>query len=335
MSPLPQEPNLPPSEAVKVPFLQRKFNRWALGVMLLVHLGMLMSVVLSPPRTVALNKGERSSEVVVYVPTVPEKIAEPPPPPPKLAPPPPVLPPPEPPKIEPPPKLDFKPDAIVAPPVVETPPKPPAPEAPPAPPASKPGTGTAKADAGTPANAGSGAPGAPKLFEDCEGTDLNIVADVYQLRTDTRSVNEMRRRKPIKRVCLAQLDITPRSFRQGFPGLDKMIEWFGLDIRFTVNVPETGTWELMLLSDDGATLTIDDKEVINNDGIHAALPEFATVKLEKGVRNFRIRYFQGPPDGVALMLGWKKPGAADFSYLPRKLIGRPPADSLAAIVPKE
>ena len=331
MCPIPQETSLPPSAPEQKSFLQRPFNRAALVLMLLIHLGLLTSVVLSPSRIVAPSKGERSTEVVVYMPPTPEKKIEPPPPP-KVAPPPPLLPPPEPPKIEPPPKLDFKPDAIVAP-VVETPPKPPAPEAPPAPPASKPAT--AKADAGTPANAGSGAPGAPKLFEDCEGTDLNIVADVYQLRTETRSVNEMRRRKPIKRVCLAQLDITPRSFRQGFPGLEKMIEWFGLDIRFTVNIAETGNWELMLLSDDGAILSIDDQEVINNDGIHAASPEMVTVKLEKGVRNFRVRYFQGPPDGVALMLGWKKPGAADFSYLPRKLIGRPPAASLAAIVPKE
>ena len=101
-------------------------------------------------------------------------------------------------------------------------------------------------------------------------------------------------------------------------------EWFGLDIRFTVNIPETTTWELMLLADDGAVLSIDDENVIDNDGIHAPTPVATTVKLEKGLRNFRVRYFQGPGPDLALMLAYKKPGAADYGYVPRSLIGRPP-----------
>lgn len=176
----------------------------------------------------------------------------------------------------------------------------------------------------------------PKLFEECaDSPDRNMVADVYNLRTGTQSVTEMRHRKPIKRVCLAQLNIAPRDFREGFPGLGTTNEWFGLDIRFTVNVAEAGTWELMLLSDDGAVLSIDEQDVINNDGIHGALPETAKVKLEKGLRNFRVRYFQGPGFNLALILGWRKPGSADFDYLPRKLIGRPPVGTLAAFQPKE
>jgi alpha-N-arabinofuranosidase len=106
-----------------------------------------------------------------------------------------------------------------------------------------------------------------------------------------------------------------------------MSEWFALDIRFTVNIPQDITMELMLLSDDGAILTVDDQEVINNDGIHAPEPVMATVKLAKGPRNFRVRYFQGPAPDLALMLGWKKPGTADFQYIPRRLLGRPAAAS--------
>ena len=176
----------------------------------------------------------------------------------------------------------------------------------------------------------------PKLFEECaDSPDRHMVADVYSLRNGTQSVTEMQRRKAIKRVCLAQLNIAPRDFREGFPGLGTTNEWFGLDIRFTVDVAEAGTWELMLLSDDGAILSIDGQDVINNDGIHAASPETAKVKLDKGLRNFRVRYFQGPGFGLALILGWRKPGAADFDYLPRKLIGRPPAGTLAELQPKE
>lgn len=145
----------------------------------------------------------------------------------------------------------------------------------------------------------------------------------------------MRRRKPIKRVCLTQLDIAPRSFREGFPGMGSTNEWFGLDIRFTVNIPETTSWELMLLADDGAVLSIDDENVIDNDGIHPPTPVATRIKLEKGLRNFRVRYFQGPGPDLALMLAWKKPGAAEYSYVPRSLIGRPPAGMLPPIQSKE
>jgi len=158
-----------------------------------------------------------------------------------------------------------------------------------------------------------------------------MVADVYRLNQGMQSVSEMRRRKPVKRVCLAQLDIAPRPFREGFPGLGSTVEWFGLDIRFTVTIAETATWEVMLLADDGAILSIDDENVIDNDGIHAPTPVATRIKLEKGLRNFRVRYFQGPGPDLALMLAWKKPGAADYSYLPRGLIGRPQAGMLAPL----
>jgi hypothetical protein len=152
-----------------------------------------------------------------------------------------------------------------------------------------------------------------------------MVAEVYRLNASATSVAAMARRKPVKTVCLAQLDITPRSFRQGFPGVDDLIEWFGLDIRFTVNVPAAGTWDVMLVSDDGAVLSIDDVEVINNDGLHSPRSEVATVALAQGPRNFRVRYFQGPRERIALMLGLKRPGDADYGYLPGRVLSRPQA----------
>lgn len=162
-----------------------------------------------------------------------------------------------------------------------------------------------------------------KLFQDCADTpDRRMVAEVYRLPTGITSVSAMQGLQPAKTVCLAQLNIAPRSFREGFPGMEGVIEWFGLDIRFTVNVTEPGVWDVMLMSDDGAILSIDGVEVVNNDGIHAAQAFEATVRLAAGERNFRVRYFQGPREGIALMLAWKRPGG-EYQYLPRDLIGRP------------
>lgn len=182
------------------------------------------------------------------------------------------------------------------------------------------GTGVQGVGAGA-AGAGKGGGG---LFADCADTpERAMVASLVRLPQDTKSLERLAAGRPVKTVCMAQLDITPRPFRQGFPGVDRLTEWFGLDIRFTVDIAEAGPRDIMLIADDGAILSIDDVEVVNNDGLHEARPSKARVNLAAGLRRFRVRYFQGPGDALALMLAWKRPGDAEFDYIPAKLIGRP------------
>jgi hypothetical protein len=313
-----QEPSPRQPDAAPDPQWRRANKRHALAIVVLVHIALLTTVLLSRGSRPTLPKA-RDINVTLFQEKAPkEKILEskpaeskpfdlPPPTVPEI-------------KVSPPPVLEVVPDAIRSPVSAPVPPPPPPPvEAVP----SAAVTATAAA-------------AAPKLFEECgDASDRHMVADVYRLRRDARSVTEMRGRQPIKRVCLAQLDITPRSFLEGFPGMGSTVEWFGLDIRFTVTIAETTTWEILLLADDGAVLSIDDENVIDDDGIHPPTPVGTKVKLEKGPHNFRVRYFQGPGPDLALMLAWKKPGAADYGYLPRSLIGRPPAGMLKALQPSE
>jgi hypothetical protein len=321
MSATPPEPSPAPPDAAPQPQWRRANKRPALVIVVLIHIALLTALMLSrtrlprPPKT-------SSTDVALIQENVPEKVPEtepaetkpfdlPPPAVPETA-------------IPAPPVIDVAPAAIPAPVGAAAPASAPAPPPPP-PPVEAVASTAVKAPAA-----------APKLFEECgDASDRHMVADVYRLRRDARSITEMRGHKPIKRVCLAQLDITPRSFLEGFPGMGSTVEWFGLDIRFTVTIAEATTWEILLLADDGAVLSIDDENVIDNDGIHAPTPVATKVKLEKGPHNFRVRYFQGPGPDLALMLAWKKPGAADYGYLPRSLIGRPPAGMLAALQPKE
>jgi len=300
-----------------VPTLGRPRNRSAILVVLAIHLVLLAIVLTSRWRAPTPPKLDRSTEVVIYLPTPKPK---PPPPPPKAEPKPPEAASPPPPRITPP---------VVAPQPVPEPPKPapdpvPAPvrDAPPAPgPVAAPPAAVA-----TPAAPPAAA--TTKLFSECADTpDRRMVADVYKLPVNTRSLSVMDRRKPLKRVCMTQLDIAPRDFREGFPGLD-VYEWFGLDIRFTVTAPVEGNYDIMVLSDDGSTLSIDGKQVIENDGVHAPNAVMATVALTKGPHAFRVRYFQGPAPGIALMLAWKKEGGKDYGLIPQRFISRPAADDL-------
>ena len=290
----------------------RRVTDYALTIAVVFHLVLLVLVLSWRSRVPPPNK-PRISQISIVEVKQPPKPSEPPPPPPKLPdPPPPNMPAiPEIPPIE-------VPKVAPVPPPVQPPPPPPPPPAPTPPPP----TVTAAA---------ASSPVPPKLFEECaDAPDRKMIAEVFRLRPGFTHVKDIRRLKPVKTVCLAQLDVSPRKFNDGFPGLD-MNEWFGLDIRFTVNIPQDITMDLMVLSDDGAILTVDDVEVINNDGIHAPAPLMETVKLAKGLRNFRVRYFQGPGPDLALALVWKKPGApdADYRFIPQRLLGRPAAAASA------
>lgn len=299
------DPTPPTAEPAQRPQWQGRHNGYALAIAVLIHLALLVAVLSWRSRVPPPKKPPITDVKIIQDKTAP-KPPEPMPAPkmPDLARP--VIP--ELPVIE---VLKVEPVPPPAPPPPAPAPPPPAPQVAAAPAASS--------------------PVPPKLFEDCgDSPDRKMIAEVFRLRPGFTSVKDIRRLKSIKTVCLAQLDVSPRKFTDGFPGLD-MSEWFALDIRFTVNIPGDITMDLLLLSDDGAILNVDDEEVINNDGIHAPEPVMATVKLAKGLRNFRVRYFQGPAPDLALALLWKKPGApdADYRYIPQRLLGRPPAAASA------
>jgi hypothetical protein len=289
---------------------RRGFNGYGLLLTVLVHL-LLLAAVLSWRSRVPPQPQPRITDVSVILEKDKPRPPEPPPPAPK-----PEFQPPSLPAIPEPPPIVLAEDKLApapVPPVVALPAPAPSPVAAPA--------VVSPAVAAAPA---ASAVGSRRLVEECaDAPDRKMVAEVYKLSARTTSVKEMNRREPARTVCLAQLNFAPRRMGLGLPGLD-LSEWYGLDIRFTVNVPQDGPREFVLLSDDGAVLYVDDAEVINNDGLHNPAAVMGTVDLGKGVHHLRVRYFQGPGDG-ALMLGWKKPGEADYQPIPSRLLGRPPA----------
>ena len=76
--------------------------------------------------------------------------------------------------------------------------------------------------------------------------------------------------------------------------------------------PVSGSYELMLRSDDGVRLYIDDKLLISNWTEHGATIDRAPVQMQAG-QSYRIRleYFQGR-GGAVLQMGWRLPGANDL-----------------------
>lgn len=135
-----------------------------------------------------------------------------------------------------------------------------------------------------------------------------LVGQIYSLPKDSDGLPNFKKMKSQGAVYTTTLNIPPREFKQGFPGSPNNTEWFALDYRgnFWVEVP--GKYQFALMSDDGSKLYIDNKTVIDNDGLHAPQTETGSIKLKAGLHTIRVSYFQGPGYYVALSLSVAKPG---------------------------
>lgn len=84
---------------------------------------------------------------------------------------------------------------------------------------------------------------------------------------------------------------------------------FGFVFTGTLKVPADGEYTFILDSDDGARLTIDEKEIILYDGIHGTgKPHLSKVMLKQGRVPIRVDYFQGPSGAKELIVKWSGPG---------------------------
>lgn len=172
-----------------------------------------------------------------------------------------------------------------------------------------------------------------QIFARCTrgNTIFPILADVYQVNSTATKIpnfgNSAEARK-ITTVCMDKYAVAPRNFDSGFPDVPNLFEWFALNTKTQIIIPQDGTYTFYLNSDDGSKLYIDGTLVIDNDGQHQAMgpnPEDSpttgqkevTLQLLKGDHNLELNYFQGPRYRIALELKWKKPGSAAVEYVPR------------------
>jgi outer membrane protein OmpA-like peptidoglycan-associated protein len=141
---------------------------------------------------------------------------------------------------------------------------------------------------------------------------LNLKGTIYALAEDTeRMPDDLDKRKPIGVIYADKLDVPPRDFTSGFPGVTDRFEWFGVLYTGTFEVAQAGTYGWRLLSDDGSRLWIDGKEVIDNDGVHGFDGPSGEIALAKGPHTMRLWYFQGPATEIGLQLFVIPPGGEE------------------------
>lgn len=83
-------------------------------------------------------------------------------------------------------------------------------------------------------------------------------------------------------------------------------------------VPATGQYTFAITSDDGSRIYLDDRLLINHDGLHGMSEKRATVQLAAGSHPFLVTYFDnGGGDGLRVQ--WQGPGFSKQDIAPENL----------------
>ncbi len=106
------------------------------------------------------------------------------------------------------------------------------------------------------------------------------------------------------------------SFSDGIPTkIQARDSDFGLRVSGIIDVPKDGEYTFWTQSDDGSTIDIDGKRVVNNDGEHGTATANGVVNLAAGKHAFELRFFQ-KGGGYELFVTWAGPG------FPRQRVAR-------------
>jgi len=101
---------------------------------------------------------------------------------------------------------------------------------------------------------------------------------------------------------VADLDdaVPARRTVQGTPGLPEYAreEYFGLSFEGWIQVPTTGIYRFTIASDDGSSLTIDGRTVVDHDGYHGLTRKSGSIALDAGRHTFRLRASRAQEDGA-------------------------------------
>jgi tetratricopeptide (TPR) repeat protein len=147
----------------------------------------------------------------------------------------------------------------------------------------------------------------PPVFGTTVVIPSGLRGEIYFLRPGMQKLPGFSSLDPVGAVYTPQLNIPPRQFTQGFPGVGRRIEWFAIDYSGRFWIAQPGVYEFALTSDDGSRVYIDGRLAIDNDGIHEALRKVAAVTLGGGIHRLRVSYFQGPRFVLALVVEVRPP----------------------------
>lgn len=139
----------------------------------------------------------------------------------------------------------------------------------------------------------------------------SLRGEVYFINQVNR-IPDLDKLRPVGQpLYTTSLNISPRRFDAGFPGISDRTEWFAIKYTGSFIVSSEGMYNFRTISDDGVILKIDDHVVIDDGGTHAPQSASGQLRLSRGEHKIRVDYFQGPRYDLALQLFVTPPGQSE------------------------
>ncbi len=69
-------------------------------------------------------------------------------------------------------------------------------------------------------------------------------------------------------------------------------DYYAFTFEGLIKIEEDGVYDFFTDSDDGSQLFVDDKLVVDNDGLHGLELEKGAIPLEKGLHRIKVNYFE-------------------------------------------
>ncbi len=100
---------------------------------------------------------------------------------------------------------------------------------------------------------------------------------------------------------------TGRVYEFNLKDIKARADHYAVRLTSVIEIPADGSYTFFTKSDDGSRLLIDDKDVVNNDGLHAEQEESGVVALKAGRHAIALLYFQST-GGQMLEVSYQGPG---------------------------
>ena len=101
---------------------------------------------------------------------------------------------------------------------------------------------------------------------------------------------------------------------------------FSVEWRGWLRIDRDGQYTFSTRTDDGSTIEIDGRVVVDNGGVHRATRRTATIAMTRGLHRIRVRFLQAT-DVYEFYLSWTPPGDNHEAALPTQqlFVRKPPA----------
>lgn len=128
---------------------------------------------------------------------------------------------------------------------------------------------------------------------------------VYLLPPGTTSMPAYDAMKAQLALYTRTFEVEPQNFKGlGAPGASPRAQDFGIRYEGFFTTRTAGTYQITVANEDGARLYVDNKLVVDNDGVHPVTYKAGNVDLAVGNHSLRIDYFKAAANPEVCLEVW-------------------------------